>query len=118
MPGGHPYLARLVGWGPCQFPIHTMSGAGFKPDSILTQAKDNNAAGIRALVDAGVPVEFCNQVRSVIVGRAIEGRRTPMRPSGGRQRATPTDPALPLPPACTLHHLQIGQTALHVAALW
>ena len=41
-----------------------MSGAGFKPDSILTQAKNNNAAGIRALVEAGVPVEFCNQVGS------------------------------------------------------
>ena len=41
-----------------------MSGAGFKPDSILTQAKNNNAAGIRALVEAGVPVEFCNQAGS------------------------------------------------------
>ncbi|KAL4425527.1 hypothetical protein ABPG75_009543 [Micractinium tetrahymenae] len=45
----------------------------FRPEAILTQAKNNNAAGIRALVEAGVPVEFCNQ---------------------------------------------IGQTALHVAALW
>jgi len=27
------------------------------------QAKNNNVAGIRALVEAGVPVEFCNTVR-------------------------------------------------------
>ena len=45
----------------------------FRPDAILQQARSNNAAGIRALMKAGVPVEFSNQ---------------------------------------------IGQTALHVAALW
>lgn len=50
-----------------------MAAPPFRPEAILTQAKDNSAAGIRALCDAGVPVEFCNQ---------------------------------------------IGQTALHVAALW
>ncbi|PRW58881.1 ankyrin repeat [Chlorella sorokiniana] len=45
----------------------------FSPESILTCAKNNDAAGIRVLVEAGVPPQFCNQ---------------------------------------------IGQTALHVAALW
>jgi hypothetical protein len=36
------------------------------PDGILDHAKNNNAADIRKLVEAGVPVEFSNQVGSSI----------------------------------------------------
>ena len=59
--------------GPTIWASFAMSGAAFKPDSILTQAKNNNAAGIRALVEAGVPVEFCNQVGRSTPRPAITG---------------------------------------------
>lgn len=117
----------------------------FRPEAILAQAKNNNAAGIRALVDAGVPVQYCNQVS---VCRLVEGVLPRTRPNVLRWaclsqarhsmdactqlvhaclvhvqacRALPTDVTalpcqelLPLGPSA----LQIGQTALHVAALW
>lgn len=40
-----------------------MAQPAFRPEAILQQAKNNRPAGIRALVEAGVPVEFCNQAR-------------------------------------------------------
>lgn len=58
-----PRLPLFEVWSACRFAqIATMAQA-FRPDAILQQARNNNAAGVRALVEAGVPVEFCNQVR-------------------------------------------------------
>ena len=41
-----------------------MASGGFRPEAILTQAKNNNPQGIRALVEAGLPVQYCNQARA------------------------------------------------------
>ena len=79
-------------------------GGGFRPESILTAAKNNDVEALRNLVESGVPVEFCNQVR----------RRRHKLPSPTSRRCSLRPP---LPPPVS-YYLQIGQTGLHVAALW